>query len=228
VTQQIDLTPSTLHSFKPSKCRLLRLTQEQLKVAAYFTILVASDNGKRMSSKHSETTNEAIELAVRSTDGAIHIEPSMSVPADDGAQEKKKEIKPSQDRQIIYIIYISAAAILGACLRVYMDRFFGGDCEDNSVDDFLTPVSSHICLTSSGRTLQTGGALFRDLPANILGSFIMGLVSSKAIRIPWLRKDHPLQKDDVYHVMISTGFCGSLTTFASWNTQMVAMMVGVW
>ncbi|CAJ1969072.1 unnamed protein product [Cylindrotheca closterium] len=130
---------------------------------------------------------------------------------------------------LIHIIYLSAAAIVGATLRVYLGRLLGGDCEDfmEAPQDFLTPLSKHICVTSNGRSLQTGGALFRDLPANLLGSFVMGLVSSSSgIRIPWLPNNHILQQDDLFHLMISTGFCGSLTTFASWNTQMVVMMDG--
>lgn len=134
-----------------------------------------------------------------------------------------------QQSTLAHIIYLSAATILGASLRVYLDRLFGGDCEDYAMDvpqDFLTPASKQICVTSNGRSEQTGGALFRDLPANLLGSFVMGLVSFSGKTIPWLSKDHPIQQDDLFHLMISTGFCGSLTTFASWNTQMVVMMVG--
>lgn len=180
------------------------------------------DNDYRMSHSFAEPHAPVI----RSSDDATYGETSNPHTGNGERGGKTTETSSAQASQVVYVIYISAAAILGACLRAYMARFFGGDCEDGSINDFMTPVSKHICLTSGGRAIQTGGALFRDMPANMLGSFIMGLVSSKVIRIPWLRKDHPLQKDDVYHVMISTGFCGSLTTFASWNSQMVAMMVG--
>ena len=117
------------------------------------------------------------------------------------------------------ILYISAAATLGSCLRVYVGRLFAGDWE---FEDF------RFRLTSDGR-YEPGGALFRDLPANMLGSFIMGLVSSRGGRVgrlAFFHKDHPYQKDDEFHTMISVGFCGSLTTFASWNTQMVTMIDG--
>lgn len=72
------------------------------------------------------------------------------------------------------ILYVSALAIFGTVLRIYMGRFFGLDCmlkEHNVVgaDDFLTPISSLMCITSNGK-LQHGGAIFIDLPANILGS----------------------------------------------------------
>ena len=31
---------------------------------------------------------------------------------------------------------------------------------------------------------------------------------------------------DVIHLAIRTGFCGSLTTFSSWNSEMVILMLG--
>jgi CrcB protein len=135
-----------------------------------------------------------------------------------------------RQHQLHYVLYLSAFAILGSTIRIYLARLFGEDCEDSAIDDFLTPLSSRICVTAGGRSEQTGGALFRDLPANVLGSFIMGLItplgnSDTALRFPWFQTDHPLQKDDVLYSAFNVGLCGSLTTFASWNTQMVVMMV---
>lgn len=122
----------------------------------------------------------------------------------------------------LHIVYISVFAIFGAVLRSYMGRFFGLDCEQaqsgNAVQDFMTPLSERICVTNSGKTNQTGGALFVDLPANILGSFLMGLLSPKDPNdhpIVWFRKDHPLQKHNVFHAALKVGFCGSLTTCKS-------------
>jgi fluoride ion exporter CrcB/FEX len=58
----------------------------------------------------------------------------------------------------------------------------------------------------------------------------MGLVTSIKPGVwpplPWLRHDHPLQQHDAYHVGIRTGLCGSITTFSSWNAQMIVMMDG--
>lgn len=77
-----------------------------------------------------------------------------------------------------YFYFISTFAILGTVLRVYMGRFFGLDCllkehdlSSNTSRDFLTPISSLLCITSDGR-LQRGGAIFIDLPANILGWYV--------------------------------------------------------
>ena len=132
-----------------------------------------------------------------------------------------------------FFMYLSAFSMLGSIFRVFLARFFGEDCERRAVDDFLSPIFTKVCVTASGRTLQTGGALFIDLPANMIGSFVIGLITpppgtDHKLRIPWLLKDNPIQRDDLLYNAFSLGFCGSLTTFASWNSQMIVMMVGFW
>ena len=67
------------------------------------------------------------------------------------------------------VFYVSISAILGSVFRVYMARIFGFDCEYGHLNDFLLPVASDICVTSGGRTEQTGGALFTDFPSNVFG-----------------------------------------------------------
>uniref|UniRef100_A0A7S4J026 Fluoride ion transporter CrcB n=1 Tax=Odontella aurita TaxID=265563 RepID=A0A7S4J026_9STRA len=132
------------------------------------------------------------------------------------------------------LLYLSAFAILGETVRVFAGRLFGVDCElygtgsASFVDDWFGVGARHVCVTSTGTSERMGGAAFADLPANILGCFVMGIMtlSSDWPVVPWLRGDHPLQSNDAIHLAIRTGLCGSLTTFASWNTQMVAMMDG--
>mmetsp|Transcript_25435 Transcript_25435/g.37573 ORF Transcript_25435/g.37573 Transcript_25435/m.37573 type:complete len:465 (+) Transcript_25435:1-1395(+) len=128
------------------------------------------------------------------------------------------------------ILYLSVFASFGTLIRILVGRLFGFDCERiNPINDWLTPMSKHICVTSSGMTSRYGGALFTDLPANMLGSFIMGLLTTLdhgAQPLPWLPAGHSLQKHTILHVSMKTGMCGSLTTFASWNSQMVAMLDG--
>lgn len=130
------------------------------------------------------------------------------------------------------IFYISVSAILGSTARIFLGRIFGMDCELRATDDFMSRLSSKVCVTNGGRTAQTGGALFFDFPANVLGSFIMGAITPRLdeqrARLPWLRRDHPLQRDDVFYASLGVGFCGCLTTFASWNTQMVVMLDGTY
>jgi len=132
----------------------------------------------------------------------------------------------------ISIVYLCVFAILGSILRVYIGRIFGYDCEfrdETSVQnhDFLHSLS--LCVTASGTTQQRGGALFIDLPANMFGSFFMGLltpIEKEYTSIPWLKSTHRLQNNVGIQLSLRTAFCGSLTTFSSWNTQMVVMMTG--
>jgi hypothetical protein len=75
-----------------------------------------------------------------------------------------------------HIFYISTFSILGTVSRLYVGRLFGLDCirqeqNDDTHNDFLSPLLSHICITSDGKT-QRGGAIFIDLPANMLGSYV--------------------------------------------------------
>ena len=131
------------------------------------------------------------------------------------------------------IYYLSLFSTIGVTMRAYMSRLFGDDCEaynyGTPINDFLWPLSHQICITTSGLTEQYGGALFLDLPGNMFGSFIMGIMtghSSEWPAIPFFAHDHPLQDNKGLHVGIRTALCGSLTTFSSWNTQMVEMMDG--
>jgi fluoride ion exporter CrcB/FEX len=121
------------------------------------------------------------------------------------------------EHQQNHTLYISLFATFGAVIRIYMGRFFGLDCErgTNEFDDFLTPLSSEICVTASGKTDQTGGAFFSDLPSNILGSFFIGVLSpaiASGHPIPWFRKDHRLQHHEAFHTALKVGLCGCLTT----------------
>jgi hypothetical protein len=68
--------------------------------------------------------------------------------------------------------YVSTFGVIGTILRIYIERFFGLDCEmksSNPVNDSFQQISSSVCITTTGSTMQTGGALFIDLPANMFG-----------------------------------------------------------
>ena len=131
-------------------------------------------------------------------------------------------------RHSVLCLYLAAFAIIGSSLRIYLGRIFGYDCEfPPEQTDYLSPLST--CVTATGLTEQRGGALFTDLPANMLGSLLMGIltpVDKDMPVLPWLKADHRLQDSTALHISLRVAFCGSLTTFASWNTQMVVMMVG--
>ena len=127
------------------------------------------------------------------------------------------------------LFYLSIFSIIGSILRVFIGRLFGLDCEGLDVDDVFHEAFAKICVTATGETEQTGGALFIDLPANMIGSMMMGVMTSGVSgypSIPWLKAEHPLQQHKAMNIAIRTGLCGSLTTFASWNSQMVVMLDG--
>jgi fluoride ion exporter CrcB/FEX len=135
-----------------------------------------------------------------------------------------------------HTLYISLFATFGAVIRIFMGRLFGLDCERGryGVDDFFTPFFSEICVTASGKTDQTGGAFFSDLPSNILGSFFIGVLSPAVASghpIPWFRKDHRLQHHEAFHTALKVGLCGCLTTCklspVACGTYISACMFGV-
>lgn len=73
----------------------------------------------------------------------------------------------------------------------------------------------------------------QDLPANLLGSFLMGMMQGGMdldlpvyVPVGWVPPGNFFQKWDIIHTAIKTGFCGSLTTFSSWNSEMVVMTFG--
>lgn len=124
------------------------------------------------------------------------------------------------------LLHLAAWAQLGVLTRVYVNRSFGPACGRWS------------CVTSQG------AALFVHLPANVLGCVIIGLLSTTdalktfythgastetglpAAAIAILPAGHSLQGHVPLLAGMRTGFCGSLTTFASWHLQVVVMMFG--
>jgi hypothetical protein len=99
---------------------------------------------------------------------------SAGKPASDDFESVDFSLLATWNDVASHVYFISALGIFGTVLRFYVGRFFGLDCllKDHdmlSEEDFLTPVSSLLCITSDGK-LQRGGAIFIDLPANILGS----------------------------------------------------------
>jgi fluoride ion exporter CrcB/FEX len=124
------------------------------------------------------------------------------------------------------------AAICGVLLRIVLAQLFGEACANPDTIGWLS-ASAPLCVTKDGSTTQQGGIIFADLPSNLLGSFLMGLFQdgnvldlAVAIPIAWLPINHPFQKATVLHIAFKTGFCGSLTTYSSWNSEMVVLIFG--
>ena len=62
----------------------------------------------------------------------------------------------------------------------------------------------------------------------------MGLAASSATLqikhsskgVGCLPHHHPWQANEALHVGVRTGYCGSLTTFASWELSMIQLLIG--
>lgn len=135
---------------------------------------------------------------------------------------------------IIQVSYLSVFAVLGTLLRIVLAQIFGEECKNPGSVGWLA-AAEPLCVTADGQAeFEGSGIVFADLPANLLGSFIMGFflaggalgLPTERLSVAWLRPDSPFQSWDVLHLAIRTGFCGSLTTFSSWNSEMVVMIYG--
>jgi fluoride exporter len=133
---------------------------------------------------------------------------------------------------LITACYISLAAICGVLLRIIIAQLFGEACANPGTIGWLS-AGAPLCVTKDGSTTQQGGIIFADLPSNLLGSFLMGLFQDGTVlglaipmAIAWLPTNHSFQKATVLHVALKTGFCGSLTTYSSWNSEMVVLIFG--
>lgn len=146
---------------------------------------------------------------------------------------KEKVLSRAQREQLVQVCYLSAAAITGVLLRIMLAQLFGEECKNPGTVGWLK-ASSPLCVTADGTTEQIeGGIVFADLPANLLGCFFMGLMQdgttlglSIPMPIAWLHPLSAFQSMTTVHLAIKTGFCGSLTTFSSWNSDMIVLMFG--
>lgn len=137
----------------------------------------------------------------------------------------------ARNKHIVQGLYIGLFAILGTFLRVVLAQVFGEYCKNPDTIGWLA-ASAPLCVTNGGATEQ-GGVIFADLPANMFGSFIMGCFQSGAalglalpLAVAWLKPDDSFQDMPILHKAITTGFCGSLTTFSGWNSAMVVLLFG--
>ncbi len=135
------------------------------------------------------------------------------------------------NRHVQLMISLAFFSYLGQFSRYFIEHIFGKACHQPQLVGWDPKWST--CTSSPGTTESMGGAFFTDLPTNIIGCFLMGLLvsgdgESISVNLPMagLPRNHFFQNWVVTHVGLRTGFCGALTTFASWNTQMVVMICG--
>ena len=133
---------------------------------------------------------------------------------------------------LVQICYLSIFAILGCFVRIIIAQLFGEECQHPNTIGWLKS-SSPLCITKNGNTEFEGGIIFADLPSNLLGSFIMGMLQSGTTlglpincQLAFVNSKHILQSLPILHLALRTGFCGSLTTYSSWNTEMIVMIFG--
>ena len=123
---------------------------------------------------------------------------------------------------LLTVAQLAVWAQAGALARVLLGRAFsGGSCAGGGWRCFATDGSA-----------RAGGALFHDVAANMLGSFLMALLSENSAHALWwegfmpvslLPREHWLQGYGNLWLGLRVGLCGSLTTFSSWNSQMVRL-----
>jgi CrcB protein len=142
------------------------------------------------------------------------------------------QLSEKGENTLVQGVYMAVFAVLGAFLRIVIAQLFGQECANPGTVGWLA-ASSPLCVTADGSTEREGGIIFADLPSNILGSFLMGMMQTTgalglpvSVPIAWLSFDSWFQGWDIIHLAIRTGFCGSLTTFSSWNSEMVIMIIG--
>jgi fluoride ion exporter CrcB/FEX len=84
---------------------------------------------------------------------------------------------------------------------------------------------------------SAGGIYFASLPANMLGSFVIGVFAASSTL--GLRSDkpmavlpagHPWQRNFALQIGVRTAFCGCLTTFSAWVVELVgdAILYSSW
>ncbi|CAI7731166.1 unnamed protein product [Closterium sp. NIES-53] len=99
------------------------------------------------------------------------------------------------------VAHITPFAIVGVCIQFLLDELFGPNVA-HVTDDTLT--------------------VFVDLPANMLGAFLLGL-SAVALLPALLARSRHLA------IAVVVGLCGSISTFATWNQRMVSIATaGLW
>ncbi|CAI5975024.1 unnamed protein product [Closterium sp. NIES-65] len=99
------------------------------------------------------------------------------------------------------VAHITPFAIIGVCIQFLLDELFGPNVA-HVTDDALT--------------------VFVDLPANMLGAFLLGLSAIPLLPALLARSRH-------LAIAVVVGLCGSISTFATWNQRMVSIATaGLW
>eukprot|EP00041_Stephanoeca_diplocostata_P015561 m.297464 g.297464 ORF g.297464 m.297464 type:complete len:441 (-) comp20081_c0_seq5:444-1766(-) len=120
----------------------------------------------------------------------------------------------------LHILYLSFFSLWGVTTRIFVNLVFSST---SGVNADITTSSGNL---SSGNGVTP---VFNDLPSNILGCFFFGIAVPAATiglasgaSIAMMDANHPFQTNKYIQTGFRTGYCGSVTTFATWNTGMVS------
>ena len=112
---------------------------------------------------------------------------------------------------------------IGVLTRIYLGRLFNGGCGNGW----------GLCLTYQRTRDKQYGAVSFDLPASMLGCLFMGFLSTASVlglksmkSLAFLPAHSCLQDKKELQVGLRTGYCGSLTTFASWEVSLLQLLIG--
>ncbi|KAF8097826.1 hypothetical protein N665_0280s0028 [Sinapis alba] len=120
------------------------------------------------------------------------------------ANKLGKEEEPVLPKSLEYIsclTHLAVFGILGAVTRYMLQKLFG-------------PTAAQVT--------SDGSILYLDLPANMVGSFLMGWFGV-------VFKADKARFSEFLAIGLSTGYLGSLTTFSGWNQKMLDLSAdGEW
>ena len=124
---------------------------------------------------------------------------------------------------LLTVVHLFLWGQLGVLVRLYLDKLFMDGCSGRW----------GLCLVSGGNTSTHYSSYFSDLVPNMLGCFVIGFLSNhqtlgikSSKPLGFLGSNHVFQQLSSLHVGLRVGFCGCLTTFSSWELQMVTMIIG--
>ena len=124
---------------------------------------------------------------------------------------------------VLVLLQLCLWSELGVLTRIYLGRLFNDGCGNGW----------GFCLTSESTKDKQYGSQFFDLPANMLGCFFMGFLSTAPVlglkskkSLAFLPAKSCLQNEKELQLGLRTGYCGSLTTFASWELSLIQLLIG--
>ncbi|CAH8358616.1 unnamed protein product [Eruca vesicaria subsp. sativa] len=119
----------------------------------------------------------------------------------DSGKEVVEPVLPKSLEYISCLTHLAVFGILGAVTRYLLQKLFG---------------------PSVAQVTSDGSILYLDLPANMVGSFLMGWFGV-------VFKADITRVSEFLAIGLSTGYLGSLTTFSGWNQKMLDLSAdGQW